>query len=127
MIQFKQSDTSAILILTLTENVSINDPYYLFVFTHVLTGQKVKFTKYISQDESDYQTRYNQFTINPSVIFLDTPVGQWHYKVYENLTNSTDEDTAGAVLEYGKMILNRATAFEFTQYNETQSFKAYNG
>ena len=115
------------MILTLTENVTINDPYYLFVFTHVTTKEKVKFTKFESQDESNYPTRYNQFTIDASVIFTGKPVGEWHYKVYEASTNSTDEATAGTVLEYGKLMLDREVEFSYSQYNESQTFKVYNG
>jgi hypothetical protein len=128
VLQFKQSDTEAILTLTLTETASISDPNFLFVFTHVLTKEKVKFVKATSQDESSYTTRYNQFTIDPSVVFLDAPIGEWHYKVYEQVSSTnTDEDLTGDILEYGKMILDRETEFEFTSYNEATTYKAYNG
>lgn len=127
MLQFRQDDTAAILLLTLTENVTINEPYYLFVFTHVLTGEKVRFVKHESQDESNSPERINQFTINASVVFADKPVGEYHYEVYENITNGTDETTAGGVLEYGKLKLLRDTDFSFTKYQEPTSFKAYNG
>lgn len=127
MLQFQQSDTAAVLILTLTEKVNINDPYYLFVFTHVTTKDKVKFVRTEGQDESNFQSRYNQFTINAYQLFGDQPVGEWHYKVYENDSSSEDEDTAGDILEQGKMMLLRETDFEFTKYNEPQTFKTYNG
>lgn len=128
MLQFNQADTSAVLILTLTEKVTINDPYFLFVFTHVLTKQKVKFLKFTDDDESDFKDRYNQFTINPAVVFLAKPIGQWHYKIYEQASSTnTDEDLTGDILEYGKLIIDRATAFFFTMYNEAQSYKTYNG
>lgn len=128
MLQFKQSDIAASLILTLTENVSINDPYYLFVFTHVLTKQTVKFIKYTGADESNYTQRYNQFTINPSVVFLNKPTGEWHYNIYEQASGTnTDVALSGAILEYGKLILDRATAFVFIKYNEPTTFNAYNG
>lgn len=128
MIQFKQSDTAISLILTLTENVSIGDPYYLFVFTNVLTKEVVSFIKATGQDESDFKSRYNKFTINPSTVFANKSIGEWHYKVYEQVSSSnTDEESTGAVLEYGKLRLDRATAFEFTKYNEDTTYKAYNG
>jgi hypothetical protein len=128
MLQFNQSDTAATLILTLTENVSIGDPYFLFVFTHVLTKSQVKFIKATSQDESTSASRYNAFTIDPSTVFLDQPIGQWNYKVYEQASSTnTDESSSGAVLEYGKLILDRATAFEFTKYNNPTTYSAYNG
>jgi hypothetical protein len=127
MLQFRQTDTAAILLLTLTESVTINEPYYLFVFTHVTTKEKVRFVKSEGQDESNYPDRINQFTINASVVFAGKPVGEYHYEVYENTTNETDETTAGNVLEYGKLILLRGTDFSFTKYNQAQSYEVYNG
>lgn len=128
MLQFTQSDTEAVLIVTLTEKVSITDPYYLFVFTHILTKQKVKFIRAEGADGSSFPGRYNSFIIDPSVTFLDRPVGQWNYIVYEQASSTnTDEDSTGGVLEYGKMILNRETDFEFTKYNEVTSYTTYNG
>jgi hypothetical protein len=128
MLQFAQDDTSAELILTLTEKVTLDVPYYLFVFTHVTTKETVKFVKAVADDESNYQSRYNQFTINPSVLFLDKPTGMWNYTIYEQQSAvNTDVGGSGAVLEYGKLILNRATAYAPTQYNSATSYKAYNG
>lgn len=128
MLQFKQSDTTAVIILTLTENVSIAGPYYLFVFTHVLTKQQVKFIKSINDDLSGFQTRYNQFSIDPSVVFLDRPIGEYHYKVYEQASDTnTDISLTGAILEYGKLRLDRAIDFSFTKYNEPTTYAAYNG
>lgn len=126
MLQFKQDATSAELILTLSEKVSINDPYYLFVFTHVLTKSSIIFIKSEGDDDSVSQGRYNRFTINPSVVFLDQPTGEWHYKIYEQASSTnTDLSLTGAVLEYGKMRLDRATDFAFVRYNETTAYKAY--
>jgi hypothetical protein len=119
MLQFKQSDIAAVLILTLTEMITTTDPDYYFVFTHVTTKDTVTFTKLNADDISLYKDRYNKFSINPSVVFADKQPGEWHYKVYEN-------DANGELLEYGKMILNRATEFEFTKYNSDSSFKTYN-
>lgn len=128
MLQFKQSDTSAALILTLTENVSISTPYYLFVFTHVTTKDVVKFIKAEIDDESDYPARYNQFTINPSVVFANQQPGEWHYEIHEQTSSlNTDPDQSGAILEYGKLNLDRATDFAYTQYEHSTTFKMYNG
>ena len=128
MLQFKQSDNAAVLTLTLTENVSLQDPYFLFVFTHILTKTKVKLIRSTGGDQSYYPGRYNQFTVNAATEFLNAPIGQYNYKVYEQLSSTnTNELMTGAVIEYGKLILNRDTAFAFTKYNQAQTFKAYNG
>ena len=128
MLQFKQDDTDAELILTLTELVTITEPFYLFVFTHVMTKDVVAFVMGEVDDESNYPQRYNKFTIDASVVFAGKPTGEWHYEVYEqdNDTN-TIPGAAGGVLEYGKLILNRSTEFEYSQYESTTSYKAYNG
>lgn len=128
MLQINQSDTTASLVLTLTENVSINDPYFLFVFTHVLTKQVVKFLKFAGDDASNHIARYNEFVINAAVTFLNKPVGEYHYKVYEQASSTNlDVSLTGAVLEYGKLKLNRVPAFLYTKYNEPTTFKTYNG
>lgn len=128
MLQFKQDDTAVELVLTLTEKVSLAVPYYLFVFAQVTTKDVVKIIKSITDDISGYQSRYNLFVINPSVVFASQQPGEWHYKIYEQESASnTDVSLTGAVLEYGKMILDRATDFEFTKYNSATSYKVYNG
>jgi len=127
VLQFRQSDTEATLRLTLNERVTINDPYYLFVFTHVTTKEVVKFSKSESQDESLFPDRINEFTIDASTVFANKPVGEWHYKVYENITSGTDEATAGVILEHGKLFLLRETDFSYTKYNQAQSYTVYGG
>jgi hypothetical protein len=128
MLQFKQDDTAAVMILTLTELVSISAPYYLFVFTHVTTKSVVAFVKSEADDESDYPQRYNQFTINAATVFDGKQPGEWHYKVYEQASAvNIDPDQSGAVLEYGKLYLDRTTEFSYTQYDTATSYKTYNG
>lgn len=128
MLQFKQNDTAAVLILTLTEFVTINTPYFLFVFTHVTTKDQVKFVKAEGDDESDYPQRYNQFTINAATVFNNQQTGEWHYKVYEQASSSNiNPALAGVILEEGKLLLDRSAEFEYTQYDQTTSYKTYNG
>jgi hypothetical protein len=128
MLQFFQDEDEVIILLTLTELVTIATPYYLFVFTHVTTKEEVIFVKAESDDESEYPQRYNQFTINAVELFEGKQPGEWHYKIYEqdNDTN-TEPELSGTVLEYGKLILDRAVGFEFTMYDQAQTFKTYNG
>lgn len=123
MLQFKQDDTAAAMILTLTELVTINDPHFIFEFTHVLNKAVVTLVKQSSDDESDFTDRYNQFTIDASDVFEDQPVGEWHYKVFE----SADGTTKGTLLEEGKLLLDRAVDIEYKKYESPTSYKAYNG
>lgn len=128
MLQFKQDDTAAVMILTLTELVTLAAPYYLFAFTHVTTKDQVKFIKAEIDDESEYPDRYNQFTINAVTVFEDQQPGEWHYKVYEQESAvNLDPALAGIILEEGKLLLDRATEFEYSMYEGTTSYKTYNG
>ncbi len=128
MLQFKLNDTAAELILTLTENVSISNPYYLAVFTHVLTGDVVAFILNSAADESLFINRYNKYTINPTVLFSGKQPGEWHYKFYEQASAvNTDVTMAGNILEIGKMMLDRATDFAYQMYNSATTYKTYNG
>lgn len=128
MLQFKQDDTQAVMILTLTELATLTTPYYLFVFTHVTTKDVVAFVKGVADDESDYPQRYNQFTIDASVVFAAKQVGEWHYKVYEqDDADNLDPDNAAGLLEEGKLLLDRATDFEYDMYNQSTTYKTYNG
>lgn len=128
MLQFKQDDTAAALIVTLTELTTLTEPNYLFVFTHVLTKDIVAFVKKEIDDESDHPNRYNQFTINPSVVFAGKQPGEWHYKVYEQESDTnTTPGLAGSIVEYGKMLLDRSAEFEYDMYDSATSYKTYNG
>lgn len=128
MLQFKQDNTAAVMILTLTEFVTLPAPYYLFVFTHVTTKSVAAFVKSEIDDQSDYPQRYNQFTIDAAVVFANQRTGEWHYKVYEQASAvNIDPAAAGGLLEEGKLILDRATEFAYTQYESSTSYKVYNG
>lgn len=116
------------MILTLTELATLPAPYYLFVFTHVTTKDVVAFVKTEADDESEYPQRYNQFTINASTVFASKQIGEWHYKVYEQEDpDNLDPDDATGLLEEGKLLLDRATAFEYDNYDTTTTYKVYNG
>ena len=128
MLQFKQSDTAAILILTLTELETLTAPNYLFIFEHTETRAIVAFVKLNNDDLSLFKDRYNKFSINPAVVFSGKPVGEWHYTIYEQASDTnTDPAMAGGVLELGKMIITRETEFAFAQYDSQTTFKAYDG
>ena len=128
MLEFKQDDTAAVMILTLTELVTLSPVYYLFVFNHVTTKEVVAFVKATADEESLFPIRYNQFTIDASVIFDGKQPGEWHYKVYEQSSAvNTSPAAAGGVIEFGKLYLDRATDFDYDKYNTATTFKTYNG
>jgi len=116
MLEFRQDDTAAELILTLTEKITGASDFH-FEFTQVTTRRVVTFTKTQADDESLYPNRYNQFTINPSIVFLGMPVGEWHYRVLDN---------NGDVLEFGKLMLRGSAEFEFQMYDQPAVYVVYN-
>lgn len=116
MIQFNQTDTSYEFILTLTELVTVNEPVYDFEFIHVLTKETVSFSKTEEDDNSNYPSRYNSFTIDTTLFEY---AGEWHYTVTQRAT----DDTEAVLLESGKMIIDRD--FSFTMYEGATSYKAY--
>lgn len=124
----KQSSTAFEMIFTLNEFLTISNAYFLFVFTHSTTKEKVKFIKSVTDDESSHPDRYNMFTIDVSAVFNGSTIGDWNYVIYEQVSNSnTDETLTGSPLEYGKLRIERSTEFEFVVPVSTTSYKVYNG
>jgi len=64
--------------LTLTEKVTIANPYFLFNMTHLLTDQVVNV---ILADISAFKERYNQFAVVEGTTFTLLN-GEYEYKVY---------------------------------------------
>jgi hypothetical protein len=128
MLELHISEASEDIVVTLTEKKTLSEPYYLFVFTHVTTKQVVNLIMSPDDDQSEYPARYNKYTLATATVFDNKPAGQWIYSVYEqeSSTNTTVSNTASLV-ENGKMILYAAEAFEFEKYNESTSYKTYNG
>lgn len=127
MILLQHGQTDQEIISTLNEKRTLEAGYYLFVFTHILTRNVVTKIYSFLDDESDFQERYNQFTINTSVVFSGQPRGQWNYDVYEQ-AGSTNTNTAGLTqVENGIMQLKPETDFAFEEYNEATTFKTYGG
>lgn len=105
------------LILTLKEKSTLSNPLYNIEFTNVVTKQIVSIQ--LGTDLSSYKDRFNKFLINTAALFYNYPLGQWHYKVVETTSN--------VVVEVGKMILVKDTAFSFNAYNTNTTFKGYSG
>lgn len=126
MLEIVRSSASQNIIVTLTELVTITDPYYLFVFTNLLTKEEIKFIKSYDSDLSSFKYRYNKFEIDPSVLFADVERGLYNYVVYEQASDTNIDPTGLNAIEYGKMRL-KDTELEFEEYNQAVNYKAYNG
>jgi hypothetical protein len=125
MLRFLENNTSETFVVTLTEKTTLSPVHYLFVFTHVTEKSSVSFV--LSTDESLYPERFNQFTINIPVRFAGAPVGQYHYRVFEQSSAENTDPEGLTEVERGRMNLIKAEPFEFTEYNETTTFKTYAG
>lgn len=127
MILLQQGQTDQEIIVTLNEKRTLDDGYYLFVFTHALTRNVVNKIYSLIDDQSEHQDRYNQFDINTSVVFADQPAGQWSYDVYEQASSSNTDVSGLNLVETGILKLQPSTAFVFEKYNEPTTFKTYAG
>lgn len=128
MLKFRQNDTSAAIVLTLNEMVTIPGPYYLFVFTQITTKDIVAFVLAPSDDISLYGWRYNEFIINQSILFSGKQASEWNYVVYQQASSTnTDVTLTSGILEYGKLRLDRPVDFAFTNYDTPTVFQTYNG
>jgi hypothetical protein len=95
------------LVFTLTEKVTLNNPYYLFSFKHQVLMSTVNF---ISSDVSGFPTRYNKFLITETTgvtnltsgIVSLPETGFYEYAIYQQ-TSSSNLNVANAegLLEIG--------------------------
>jgi len=113
MLVLTQGQTAEYLIVTLNEKRTLDNGYYLFVFTSNPEGYTAAKIYYFAEDESSYQDRYNKFPINTSTVFLNKPTGEYLYKVYEQASSSNVDPTGLTEVERGILVLNPATEFEF--------------
>lgn len=127
MILLKKGQSAEQIVVTLTEKRTLEDGNYLFVFTHVLTRSVVNKIYSFLSDASAFTDRFNQFEIDTDTVFSDQPIGQWNYDVYEQVSGVNTDVTGLMKVETGIMQLKPETAFSFAEYNESTSFKTYNG
>lgn len=130
MLELTKGTASENIIVTLKEKQTLVNPYFLFIFTHTLTRAEVTKIFAPADELSSYTSRYNKFAIATVTTFASKAVGEWLYRAYEQASAvNTDPTLATTLLESGKLRLYPASAdvYAVDQYNETQTFKAYNG
>jgi len=101
MIYIEKGEVNTI-VLTLTEDTTIPEPYYLFVFQNEFNKESNKIY-WIGTDTSQYKNRYNLFTLEEGedVTFVK---GQFTYSVYESAVPPEDE-TGLTLVEEGRMLV----------------------
>jgi hypothetical protein len=112
-------NTTNQVVLTLTESVTIPNPFFIFSFQPLATLNEYQPLIYFTTlDLSNYCNRYNLFEIveddNGSTnggndIPLYLKPGQYQYKVYQSTTDSLNPNTFGSLLEEGKMVVGDLT------------------
>lgn len=116
---FIERNTINKVVLTLTEKVTIPNPFFIFSFQHYSTlDEYTPLIYFTAPDISSYVFRFNLFEITEddagsivggNNIPLYLKPGQWEYKVYESVTGSLDPNTFGNLLEDGKMVVGDMT------------------
>jgi hypothetical protein len=104
VIRFYKNSTNNIIV-TLTENSTVSNPVYLFMFTNQTSNVPYYF---IGTDTSAYKTRYNKFIIVEKVgaNTLNGEVslglnGFYNYSVYQiSLTNTSGLANAAAAVPF---------------------------
>jgi len=112
-------NTTNQVVLTLTESVTILNPFFIFSFQPLATLNEYQpLIFFTTLDLSNYCNRYNLFEIveddNGSTnggndIPLYLKPGQYQYKVYQSTTDSLNPNTFGSLLEEGKMVVGDLT------------------
>jgi ABC-type transport system involved in Fe-S cluster assembly fused permease/ATPase subunit len=119
----QQSDT----LVTLTESTTIDNPYYLFVFTNVST--KVVINKIVNSadDTSEFKDRINIYNFNTITLFQNAQAGQYSYEVYEQSSSTNTNINGLNMVECGKMLLQPAVDLIQQGYEPTTTYKGYAG
>jgi len=104
------------IVLTLTENSTLSNPNYLFVFENEYDTTVSPIELYLP-DTSTATDRYNLFTLTEGSATgddVELTRGQFTYTIYEAVgVPSTVSDTTGDVVEEGRMVVSSAT----TEFN----------
>jgi len=106
--------------VTLTEKVTIANPYFLFAFTHRVTNE---LTTVILADISTQKERYNKFAVIEGTTF-DLDAGEFEYVIYAQ-TSSTNLSPALANEEVESGVLKVEFDVTRTSYEVTLNEKIY--
>lgn len=115
-----ETNTTKLVILTLTEKVTLTNPKFLFEFIN--NESHVKYYC-ISANLSAYKERYDSFnlqlTSSPNNLIgqLNLPVGEYDYNVYEQASTTNLNPSGLTKLENGKCIVFNSSPSSETQYN----------
>jgi len=118
-----QSET----IVTLTESTTIENPYYLFIFTNVATKAIIKKIVNSADETFLYPERANIYNFDTITLFSTAQPGQYSYDVFEQISSSNLDPTGLNLVECGKMNLLPATNLTQNGYEPETTYKGYGG
>jgi hypothetical protein len=115
------------VVVTLNEYLDGTPTHYLFVFRNLSTLKEVTEVIATTEDQSEYQDRYNKYEISA---LINESAGIWGYKVYAQ--NSATNTLVGEALyqaEEGFLTLLSEEEITVTEYtgNECEEYKQYEG
>jgi hypothetical protein len=124
MVLINKGETNTI-ILTLTEKVTITDPYYLMVLDGK-SGQDV--VKWLMTDISAYPEHYNKFTFIEGTTATIPYKGDYIYKAYQKATADLTIPSEANLLETGilRMYATEPTIEEYLNPTDTEIYEANN-
>jgi hypothetical protein len=114
------------IVVTLFEKTTLEDPNYLFVFTHTTDKQEVKFIKGSADELSLFPERFNEYEVS-STLFENKSAGQWLYQVYEQASAVNLITTGLTEVENGRMDLVTDDELERLGYTPTITVNSHNG
>jgi len=122
MINLRKGNTEVIY-FTGTENATLTNPYFLFIFTNRATKEVVK----VMVTNTSTSSRYDKGSVVVNTYFSNQDNGLWDYEVREK-ASASDMTVSGTVVEQGFMLLKPATDFAPSVYDDqSNTFKTYNG
>jgi len=131
MVKITQTTTNTVIV-TLTEKVTISNPYFLFKFENQQTKQLYYC---IGTDTSSYTDRYNQFAIiekvNPTPTAGEIRLaseGFYNYTIYQQASSSNlNPDNASGVVEKGIAKVFGTARTKYTHTPSPTTYTAYQG
>jgi hypothetical protein len=124
--------SSNVIVLTLTEKVTLTSPYFLFEFKCEQNQQRYYF---IAANTSSYTYRYDQFTVTETTAALQDPangsinlpyVGEYEYRVWEQASSSNLSPLNTEPLETGLARVLEAPATIVSVSSNPISVNQYN-
>lgn len=127
-----RKQTTNVIVLTLKEKTTIENPVYLFEFKDNQTKVLIYF---IAQDDSLFKARFNKFSIIekslPNNLLGEVELindGQYAYTIREQLsTTNLDPLQSGAIVETGKVTVTDTAEVIATYNPDSNTIRVYNG